>query len=231
VCLYARPVLPDACGPAGVERECGRAKLLLECRPAPSLETGPANAEPGGRTGSADGLPAALDERAASANATWGSMLSDQFVRRPSPLVPPGATAIARKTRRRPPATPPRWRTPVLRPLHQGPQTGGPGPRTRQLTRRTRERCEDDPLGTRPLGFRCGVILCLPVQIGSGGMNTPRGRISIDTRRTTRRRKPIGRVPTRSSSHSRIRSHRTSRYVMYSSPGRWCAESADQEPI
>ena len=82
VCLYARAVLPDACGPAGVERECERAKLLLECRQAPSLETGPANAEPGGRTGSADGLPAALDEREASANATWGSMRSDQFVRR-----------------------------------------------------------------------------------------------------------------------------------------------------
>src|SRR5207253_3869179 len=31
-CLYARPVLPDARDPACVERDCGRAKLLLECR-------------------------------------------------------------------------------------------------------------------------------------------------------------------------------------------------------
>lgn len=47
VCLYARAVLPDACSPAGVEKGVrARAKLLLECRQAPSLETGPANAEP-----------------------------------------------------------------------------------------------------------------------------------------------------------------------------------------
>src|SRR5262245_18458907 len=81
--LYARQVLADAYGPAWAERDCGRAKLLLECRHTASLQTRPpARCRTRGKTGSADGLRAALDEREASTNATWRSMRSDQRTQR-----------------------------------------------------------------------------------------------------------------------------------------------------
>jgi hypothetical protein len=35
---------------------------------------------------------------------------------------------------------------------------------------------QDDRFGTRPLGLRGGVILCLSVEIGPRGMNAPRRR-------------------------------------------------------
>src|SRR5262249_56906983 len=48
VCREGGGVVGGGWGRGGVEGEGGGGKLFLECRRAPSLERGPANAEPGG---------------------------------------------------------------------------------------------------------------------------------------------------------------------------------------